>query len=433
MGGTKRNARGEATRRALLQETTQLVRQFGYDATTISRITRATGKPASSIYWFFETKDELIAASLESTYHRQPEDIGSWSEFKPGRVKAQLQEILAEEFTVSATERPVRLGLMVALEGLSAGSAAQEPFKRRRHAVRQKMLAWWSAAATDAGFGDPPATATWMTGLTMAFLDGHYISDVESTGIDLTGRGVFVTDCLAGIFNTLRAGERDERTDPAWVTGYEDGTGEALPVPTTDAGPSPDLLAVTRQLLAERGYEGATMARICENSGMPRSSVYWRYPDKDRLVQAAVAGPFLALTELAKPQASPTHDRWRAQLAEAMITCVQSAASAPDTVRAGLLMKLQHRHPPSLASEDIRQGLARQEAGLRTWLEDAMSPATGEHADVGAWATTVLMEGLLLDIAFGHRYDLAVLRRAIESMVGAMGRQHSPADVPVGP
>lgn len=434
MGGTKRNARGEATRRVLLHQTTQLVQQYGYDATTISRITRATGKPASSIYWFFETKDDLIAASLESTYHHQPEDIGSWSHFIRGReVNIQLQDMLADEFTASATERPVRLGLMVALEGLSAGSAAQEPFKRRRHAVSEKMLAWWSAAATDVGFRAPSSTAAWMTRLTMAFLDGHYISDVESAGAALTERGVLVSDCLAGAFDALRAGERDEQKDPHPGTGYEDSTGVTRTALAPEAGKGTDLLAATRQLIAERGYEGATMTRICESSGMPRSSVYWRYPDKDRLVQAAVAGPFLALTELAQPKDPPRQNAWRAQLADATVNCVQVSASAPDTVRAGLLMKLQHRDPPSLASEDIREGLVRQEAGLRTWLAEVIGRSTGEHAAVVAWAVTVLTEGLLLDIAFGHRYDLALLRRTIESMVEqAIGRQTS-ADVLVGP
>ena len=68
MNTSRRNARGEASLQRILQSTVQLVGRYGFDNTTIARIVKATDRPASSIYWFFENKDELIAAALESSY-----------------------------------------------------------------------------------------------------------------------------------------------------------------------------------------------------------------------------------------------------------------------------------------------------------------------------------------------------------------------------
>ena len=64
MNSSRRNARGEVTLRRILQATVELIGRYGYDNTTIARIVKATERPASSIYWYFETKDELIAAAL---------------------------------------------------------------------------------------------------------------------------------------------------------------------------------------------------------------------------------------------------------------------------------------------------------------------------------------------------------------------------------
>ena len=92
MNTSRRNARGEASLQRILQSTVQLVGRYGFDNTTIARIVKATDRPASSIYWFFENKDELIAAALESSYSQQAPSRRPWEEFNPTRpLLDQLQ------------------------------------------------------------------------------------------------------------------------------------------------------------------------------------------------------------------------------------------------------------------------------------------------------------------------------------------------------
>src|SRR3712207_7163102 len=40
----------------------EIAAEHGYAGTTIARITERSGLPASSVYWFFEDKDDLLAA-----------------------------------------------------------------------------------------------------------------------------------------------------------------------------------------------------------------------------------------------------------------------------------------------------------------------------------------------------------------------------------
>ena len=137
MNSSRRNARGEVTLRRILQATVDLIGRYGYDNTTIARIVKATERPASSIYWYFETKDELIAAALEDSYSTVPRSHRPWNNaFDPDRpLLDQLISELGPGLLVTESERSLRLGIMLALEGSAAASKVQEPFRRRRAAA----------------------------------------------------------------------------------------------------------------------------------------------------------------------------------------------------------------------------------------------------------------------------------------------------------
>ncbi|MDN3482384.1 TetR/AcrR family transcriptional regulator [Arthrobacter sp. APC 3897] len=408
MNTSRRNARGEVSLQTILAKTVSLVSRYGYDGTTIARITRVTGRPASSIYWYFDTKDGLIAAALESTYRRRADEAPGWPDFDPETPLAeQLFRVLGADFTPAPTEAPVRLGIMIALEGNAAGSPAQEPFRGRRQRVRRQLAAWWKAAA-EARFGSPREDiAEWMTMLTIAFLDGHYISDVPP----VHRGGTLVAAALSAAFEELLS--REHLLPPA-IAGAPDFAGKDTAHP--EPGSPEFLLSATRSLVAESGYEGATLARICERSQMQRSSIYWRYQNKETLIREAVSEPFLSLMNA--PHTDPRSGTgWSAALAGSLVGSVEGAMRCPDTVKAGLLLKLQRRDPPSLGGEAIQLGMAREFAALDTWIAAAAGSAgtTADPAGIG-WAANVLREGLMLGVAFGQTYDTALL----SALVGAM-------------
>lgn len=393
--------------RSILSETASLVSDYGYNATTISRISKSTGKPASSIYWFFDTKDELIAASLESTYKHSAQQIPKWPVYVHGQgLREQLERIMTEHLRGSPTERPVRLGLMVALEGAANNKAVQEPFSSRRRAVRNYLAEWWLNVAQEHESKKPEHVATQMMRLTVAFLDGHYISDTDQDALNLEYKAEFSSACLERAFTEFSNGEQ---------TVFYDRRDPALEPEPSVAENHDVLLSATRMLVSARGYEGATLARICEHSGMKRSSVYWRYSDKDKLVEAAVAGPFLEIMA-SNPEGQCSSVEEAAEfLTGTLGKNVRLALQDREAVRAGLLMKLQHRQPPSAASARIQEVLAEQEISVSRWLAQAAGITDCQAAAV-AWGDTVLTEGMMLAIAFGQDQDVEALLEVAGSM-----------------
>lgn len=415
MNTSRRNARGEVSLQTILAQTVSLVSRYGYDGTTIARITRVTGRPASSIYWYFDTKDDLVAAALESTYRRRAEEAPAWPEFDPEAPLAeQLFRAFGPDFTPAETEAPVRLGIMIALEGNAAGSPVQQPFRGRRQRVRQQISMWWKAAA-EANFGSPrDDVAEWMAMLTIAFLDGHYISDVGADSVPPGHRGgTLVSLALSAAFSNLLA---QERPLPPATAGAPDIAGDAAVLP--DAGSPEMLLAATRSLVAESGYEGATLTRICERSQTQRSSIYWRYENKEALIREAVAAPFLSLMNAPEHDPPANPHGWPSVLAASLVGSVERAMRCPDTVKAGLLLKLQHRDPPSLGGQAIQLGMAREFAALDTWIASAIktSDTASDAAGLG-WAANILREGLMLGVAFGQTYDISVLSALVSAMI----------------
>ena len=51
-------------------------------------------------------------------------------------------------------------------------------------------------------------------------------------------------------------------------------------------------MAAASELAKERGVSGATIVRVCQRSGLPVSSVYWYFEDKDHLFAEVVRTSF---------------------------------------------------------------------------------------------------------------------------------------------
>jgi AcrR family transcriptional regulator len=129
------SASGQATatgqrpgkRERLVAAATQLLHQHGVERTTLADIAQAADVPAGNVYYYFKTKDEVIAAVIEAhaqqvkttlafidTHHRSPRS----------RLKAFVREFTAQ-------------GEIVAQYGCPLGSLCSELGKR----VRQSSLA----------------------------------------------------------------------------------------------------------------------------------------------------------------------------------------------------------------------------------------------------------------------------------------------------
>lgn len=423
MSPVRRNARGEVSLQRILDATVELVGRYGYDNTTIARITKVTQLPASSIYWYFRDKDELITTALESFYARfTPGDRPwQWQHFDPSLpMAAVLTDELEPQLRASESETPLRLGITLALEGGAARSKIQEPFRRRRAGAFQSIETWWTAAYTAQGTDDTDRTAGvwWMSTLTLALLDGHYIADVVVDGpTTVTERSRIAALCLTAVFAATPPPIEAANPDEPEVCHRRQVLLEE------ETGP-PALLHATCHLVAERGYEGATIGRICTAAGMQRSSVYWRYKDKDTLIKAAVAEPFL---DLFAPihELSDSSGNWTRDLATAIGATMRAAHENPDQVKAGLLLKVQQWDPPTAGAVAVLEGTAAVEAALRAWFARVLPPGDraevlGEHL---SWIVLRLIEGSMLSSSLGRPAPVEGLTNVFAVMMdGVVGR-----------
>lgn len=262
----------------IIDATYRLVQRNGYSNTSIAAIKKDTGASASSIYWMFENKDTLISTSLEAQY-----PVGTiaqeWSSFSAGvSLIEQLRHLLSSVLESEQRGRAVRTGLILALEGSAQKLPVQEPFRRRRVDALRAFREWWGRALvalrSDEGL-DIEQAATRMSALTQWFLDGHFIGDVYLKDEDTDAR-------LELMAQTMLAAATSSFVSVPEAQG---------PDPTFEETAPSDLLGHVRSLVAQRGYEGATFSQICSAAGVARSSIYWKYEDKDAPDQGGICWP----------------------------------------------------------------------------------------------------------------------------------------------
>lgn len=128
--GRRTRAKGRESRRRIIEAAAAVAGERGYEGTSIAQVSKASGLPASSIYWHFADKDALLAAVVE-------ESVELWL----GQVTRGEGDVLRERVSafclgVARTFREspdfLRLGLMLALEQRPVEPAARRIYLRLR-------------------------------------------------------------------------------------------------------------------------------------------------------------------------------------------------------------------------------------------------------------------------------------------------------------
>ena len=109
---TARQRQGVLSRERILTAAEDLVARQGFAATSISQIAAASGLPASSLYWHFESKETLLGAVVDRGAQSWLREQPRWAAFD-GDLAAFLDAVAK-----GADERPVflRLLMLLALE-----------------------------------------------------------------------------------------------------------------------------------------------------------------------------------------------------------------------------------------------------------------------------------------------------------------------------
>jgi AcrR family transcriptional regulator len=176
----RRRLDGEASRARILDAATQIAGERGYEGTTIGRVSAKCGLPASSIYWHFEDKDDLIAAVIERSFAQW---VSAWQAPTEGTPRERLVG-LAHQVAKALLESPdfLRLGMMLALERRPIEPRARARFM----ALRAKVFELIGAAIRDVIPGLSDAEVHKLATYTFAGADGAFLArEIDGDAVDL--------------------------------------------------------------------------------------------------------------------------------------------------------------------------------------------------------------------------------------------------------
>jgi len=138
------------------------------------------------------------------------------------------------------------------------------------------------------------------------------------------------------------------------------------------------ILDAATEIAAERGYEGTSIALVSAKCGLPASSIYWHFKDKDDLIAAVIERSFAGwLTAWQLPDEGAARDRVTAmvmQIAKALL-------DSPDFLRLGLMLALERRPVEPRARAMFLQARAQAYYELTNALRELTPGLTDAHID----------------------------------------------------
>jgi AcrR family transcriptional regulator len=198
-----------SSRERILDAASEIAGERGYDGTSIAGVSERSGLPASSIYWHFQSKDELLAAVIERSFERWLHGMGGWLAHRNGASRLEFLERGLRRTAKALLDSPdfLRLGLMLALERRPEEASARKLFLRVRAQTFEQMLVGYAALFADEL--DARQVRVLAT-LTMAAADGLFIARELDETLDLAAH----LECVAS--GVLAAAEklRSDRSRP---------------------------------------------------------------------------------------------------------------------------------------------------------------------------------------------------------------------------
>ena len=171
------------------------------------------------------------------------------------------------------------------------------------------------------------------------------------------------------------------------------------------------ILEAALEIAAERGYDGTTMALVCERAGLPASSVYWHFKNKDALLAAVLEHSYAQWRESENNVERRDGGDLRARFRRRFDRVRFGLKDSPEFWRLGLMLALL-TGPDSIAARDrfleVRQDTL--DATL-SWNAAVLgADALARHPDLPALLTQFTMaagDGLFMAAQIDPRWPFA--------------------------
>ncbi|QKG18670.1 TetR transcriptional regulator [Actinomadura verrucosospora] len=167
----------EMSRVRIIKAAAEIAAEQGFEGTTISKVTKRSGLPASSVYWFFRDKDHLLAEVVRHSFEQWIAAEPRWE--RDPRDERSLAEGLRAILSRSTRGLPgapdfLRIGHMLLLESREA--EARQYFLATRDAVASSIAAWFTSYFSTELRARRPELAMDLARIVIASTDGLFLA-----------------------------------------------------------------------------------------------------------------------------------------------------------------------------------------------------------------------------------------------------------------
>lgn len=176
----RKRADGEQSRERILDAANEIASERGYEGTSIALVSKKCGLPASSIYWHFKDKDDLLAAVIDRSFETW---LRVWELPSDGEPRERVIG-LAKQLAKGLLDHPdfLRLGLMLALERRPVEPRARAQFLQ----ARSQASASLTEALGELAPGLTDAQVRLLVNYSIAGADGLFIAkELGGDSVDL--------------------------------------------------------------------------------------------------------------------------------------------------------------------------------------------------------------------------------------------------------
>ena len=201
----RRRANGEQSRSRILDAAAEIAGERGYEGTSISLVSAKCGLPASSIYWHFKDKDDLLAAVIDRSFETW---LKVWKLPADGEPRERVIG-LAAQLAKGLLDNPdfLRLGLMLALERRPVEPQARARFLQSRAQASESLI----EAMTELAPGLTDAQVRLLVNYAIAGADGLFIAkEIGGDTVDLIAMFELHAHAVYALAQRLSA-QRDPR------------------------------------------------------------------------------------------------------------------------------------------------------------------------------------------------------------------------------
>jgi AcrR family transcriptional regulator len=219
-------ARGDVSRERILDAVAEITAERGYDGTSISLVSERSGLPASSIYWHFENKDQLITAVIDRSFKRFLEKLTPTIERAAGNSPDLATILVSAAAKLLEESHHVRFGLMLLLDRRPQELSGRRLFLEQRCAIREIGVKVWQLVMPQLS----PRSHQRLMVLTLAGIDGLYLAH-ESENVEFLAQiELFAT----GLMAVGRRLEEEEQEQASRVEAETRSAGPAQRETTSD-------------------------------------------------------------------------------------------------------------------------------------------------------------------------------------------------------